>query len=180
VDRARRTARLLRTLEPLAAPAALAADRVLPEIEAEVCEERAIGDVLRAALPPMRMPFEVSVEPEIVTTAAGRRMSGLLVRELPRRAGPAWVWARVRADLRAWLDAERSAGRRRLGRWVRRSLVGASVAAAAVIVAVAIEMHVTTPPTLQAQIVDVKEPYDPSMSPATIMREAATKPVERK
>jgi hypothetical protein len=86
------------------------------------------------------------------------------------------MWARVRADLRAWLDAERSANRRKLARW----LVGAAVTAAAVIVAATIETKVTTPPRLQAQIVDVEEPYDPSMSHVMIMRAAATRPGERK
>jgi len=176
VDQARRVARLLRGMEPLAAPDALAADRVLSRVEAEVCDERTIGDALRAALPPMRMPFEVSVEAGIVSGASGRQVSGLLLHGLPRRKGPAWVWARVRADLRAWLDAERSASRRKLTRW----LVGAAVTAAAVIVAATLETKVVTPPRLQAQIVDVEDPYDPSMSPARIMAEAAQRPAERK
>ena len=189
VERARRSAELLRrcaeparrcaaesvpNAEERPQGASMVGETFLPALQATICEETAVGNLLRAALPPLRMPFDVPVASELASGASARRVGALLGRGLPPRSTPAWMWNRVRADLRSWLAAERSLRRRRVARWV----AGALMTAAAVLIAVKIGVKLSPPTELRAaQIIDAPEPYDPSLLPASIM-EAAARPVE--
>jgi hypothetical protein len=177
VGRARQTAAALRAVEPVAAPAALSVETVLAGVRDEVCEETTVGDLLRSALPPVPMPFDVPVAGELASGISAERVSTLLERALPPRRGPAWVWGRVRADLRTWLGSQRSLKRRKVASWVAATLM----TAAAVVVAARFAVEVWPPPQLHAalRVIDSEDPLDPSLSLARIMEEAA-RPAERK
>lgn len=176
VERARRTAQALRAIEPVAAPSVLSVEKALADVYDEVCEATGVGDLLRSALPPVPMPFDVPVAGELASGICAQRVSTLLERALPPSKGPAWVWGRVRADLRTWLSSQRSLRRRKVASWVAATLM----TAAAVVVATRIAVEVWPPPQLRAdRVIDSAIPFDASLSPASIMEEAA-RPAERK